>query len=35
VVDSIFFFGHAVPGEIHLFPGGAVSNTHVEAVMTF
>lgn len=33
MIDSILFFGHAVPGEVHLFPGSAVGDAHVEPVV--
>lgn len=34
VIHGPFFFGHAPPSEVHLFPGGAVLNLLVESVVT-
>ena len=35
MVNRVFFVRHPPPREVHLFPGRAVGEGHVEAVVTF
>lgn len=34
LVDVVFFFGHAPPSEVHLFPGGAIGDYLIKFVVT-